>query len=132
MSFKIGRVLSLLLTVDIDAIQFFRNIFVVHSDYVCIYIYIYYLFIFVCVGSEWYIENVFEELDSDNEFFYEPTSGLLYYKPNSTSTDTGNTAAPPPRTVEAPMLAELIVLKGSIEAPVKNVTITGITFTGQR
>ena len=54
-----------------------------------------------------YIENVAEELDYPNEYFFDAASGLLYYFHNATG-------APPPSTVfVTPILSQLFVLEGS-------------------
>ena len=34
-------------------------------------------------GGEWYVENVFEELDSPNEYFYNESTHVLYYYHNA-------------------------------------------------
>mmetsp|Transcript_4480 Transcript_4480/g.11420 ORF Transcript_4480/g.11420 Transcript_4480/m.11420 type:complete len:899 (+) Transcript_4480:19-2715(+) len=74
--------------------------------------------------AEWYIENVEEELDAPNEFFHDVVNSRLLLIYNGTGA--------PPAEVEVPLLTELILLKGTQEAPVKNVSIAGITFTGQK
>ena len=43
-------------------------------------------------GGDWFIENVFEEFDSVNEFFWERATQKLYYYHNGTGT--------PPATAE--------------------------------
>ena len=35
-------------------------------------------------GKEWYVENIFEELDVPGEWFLDKTSMKLYYYPNRT------------------------------------------------
>jgi hypothetical protein len=83
-------------------------------------------------GAEWFIENVIEELDAPNEFYYDKASKELYLFYNGTGT--------PPSSVEVPSLAELIVMQGTKQMtidvaganPVSNVSFEGITFTGQR
>jgi len=74
--------------------------------------------------AEWYISGLIEELDAANEYFYDRDAGKLYLCFNGTGV--------PPSTVEMPGLNELVVLKGTQANPVANVTITGLTFTGQR
>ena len=66
------------------------------------------------------VENVFEELDSDNEFFFDRNTSTLYLIPNGTD-------SPPPATVVASHLHTLVRIKGDQTAPVR-----GITFTGNR
>ena len=41
----------------------------------------------------WWIENVLEELDAPREWFYNQSSKVLYYWPNTTSTSAGVTEA---------------------------------------
>lgn len=36
-------------------------------------------------GSEWYVENIAEELDFPNEYFYDKRTKKLYYVANSTA-----------------------------------------------
>ena len=35
-------------------------------------------------GREWYVENVFEELDVAEEWFYDEETKIIYYSPNGT------------------------------------------------
>ena len=69
------------------------------------------------------VENIFEELDVSGEWYFDKSSSTLYYYPlpgeDPSMTD-----------FEAANLKNLVTLKGSKEEPVKNVTISGITFTG--
>ena len=60
-------------------------------------------------GAEWFVENVMEELDAPNEFFFDKASSSLYLYYNGTGA--------PPSSVEVPMLAELVVVgDGPLEA----------------
>jgi len=36
-------------------------------------------------GGEWYVENIFEELDVANEWFFDESSEVLYMMPNLTA-----------------------------------------------
>ena len=36
------------------------------------------------VGREWYVENIFEELDVAEEWFYDEETKMIYYSPNGT------------------------------------------------
>eukprot|EP00035_Acanthoeca_spectabilis_P012614 m.227837 g.227837 ORF g.227837 m.227837 type:complete len:815 (+) comp15667_c0_seq10:79-2523(+) len=74
--------------------------------------------------AEWYIENVYEELDAPNEFFHDVEGGRLLYIVNGSGA--------PPAQIEVPILNELVILNGSQSSPVERVSISGITFTGQR
>ena len=74
-------------------------------------------------AGEWFIENVAEELDGPNEFFFDPSTRQLDVVVNGTG---------PPGAVLVPTLATLIELRGTQQAPVTNVSIEGITFTQTR
>jgi hypothetical protein len=58
-------------------------------------------------ADEWFIENVFEELDAPGEFFFDADAGALYV--------LFNTSAPPSEVV-VPTLATLIELRGGLAA----------------
>jgi hypothetical protein len=70
-----------------------------------------------------FVENIFEELDAPGEWFYDGNSGILYlYPPKNVNIKTAS--------LERSDLNEIIAIKGTETLPVKNVTITGIYFTG--
>ncbi|MDO6709295.1 right-handed parallel beta-helix repeat-containing protein [Aliiglaciecola sp. 2_MG-2023] len=69
-----------------------------------------------------YVENVFEELDAPNEWFFDKQTKTLYFYP-SQDFDIKNSK------VTVSQSAHLIELRGSINQPVKNIHIQGITFT---
>jgi len=67
------------------------------------------------------IENVFEELDSPKEWFFDKTKNKLYFwKPENIDLATA--------TVEVVHLKHLINIQGTSENPVKNVSIQNIHF----
>lgn len=69
-----------------------------------------------------YVENIFEELDTENEWFYDKkTCTLYYFPPKGTNLKTAK--------VEIPQIAHLFELKGSETKPVKNICIEGLTLT---
>lgn len=68
------------------------------------------------------VENIFEELDESGEWYFDKTSSTLYYYP-LLGEDLSVT------NFEAASLKNLITIKGTSEKPVRNVTISGITFT---
>ncbi|GIZ08768.1 peptide-binding protein [Flavobacterium sp. UMI-01] len=68
------------------------------------------------------VENVFEELDSPGEWFLDKQNHQLYYWPTKA-------VALSDAKVEVAVLKDLVQLKGSLENPVKDVTISGITFS---
>ena len=67
------------------------------------------------------VENIFEELDSENEWFFDADKKKLYLW---ASEEIDLNAA----TVEASTLKHLIEFKGSQENPVNNVKIEGVRF----
>jgi hypothetical protein len=75
---------------------------------------------------------VLEELDAANEFYYDIKNSMLYFYPNATGDATGDVGAKPDSTVVVPTLDTLISIKGTQDAPVKSVTISGIEFTATR
>jgi hypothetical protein len=70
-------------------------------------------------GAEWYIENIMEELDAPNEWFYDETREILYYFPNSSSF---------PDSGIGTLLDQLFAVEGTQDAPVTQVTFTNLTF----
>ena len=69
-------------------------------------------------GAEWYVENIFEELDAPGEWFYNETEQKLYLYPNGTL----------PKEGIGTVLDHAVEVWGSMESPVIHVTITNITF----
>jgi hypothetical protein len=68
-----------------------------------------------------FVENIFEELDTINEWYYNKKTKILYYYP------------PKNRDIrkakfETPQIAHLFEFRGSEANPVKNINITGIKF----
>jgi len=74
-------------------------------------------------GGDFFIENVFEELDYPGEFFYDKKEGLLYVYYNATSG-----TPPPTKNVILPNLKTLIWHEGTQWNPVKNIQHNGITY----
>jgi hypothetical protein len=69
-----------------------------------------------------FVENVFEELDTVNEWYYDKkTKTLYYYPPAGLNIATAK--------IETPQIAHLFEFKGSEKEPVANVIIEGLTFT---
>ncbi|MCM4156952.1 hypothetical protein [Gramella sp. AN32] len=73
-------------------------------------------------SSFYFIENIFEELDVAREWFLDTQSNLLYYYPPA-----GVKLSE--AVVEIPVLKDLIHLKGTSQAPVKNIHFRGFQFT---
>jgi hypothetical protein len=71
-------------------------------------------------GGPFYVSNIFEELDSANEWFLDKTTRTLYFMPNDTM----------PNVFVASQVPCLISVSGSsIEDPVHDVLIQGLTLT---
>ena len=69
-----------------------------------------------------FVENIFEELDSPNEWFYDKKTRILYYfPPKDLNLKTAK--------FETPQIAHLFGFKGSEITPVKNIKIEGLTLT---
>ncbi|UUF12480.1 MULTISPECIES: right-handed parallel beta-helix repeat-containing protein [Flavobacterium] len=69
-----------------------------------------------------FVENIFEELDTINEWFYnKKTKVLYYYPPNGQDIKKAK--------FETPQIPHLIEFKGSETKPVKNIDIEGVTLT---
>jgi hypothetical protein len=71
--------------------------------------------------SRYFVENVFEELDSPGEWFLDKRTNILYYYPEP-GIDL-KTAV-----VEVPCLEHIIHFAGTQTQPVKNINIKGIRF----
>jgi acetyl esterase/lipase len=67
------------------------------------------------------VENVFEELDNPGEWYLDKKTHQLFYWP--VKNVNVNSA-----TFEVSVLKDLIQVVGTLENPVKNITISGITF----
>ena len=66
------------------------------------------------------VENIFEELDAPGEWFHDSQTSTLYYLPPN---NTDLTAA----KVEVVRLRHLVEWKGSIQNPVRSITLQGFT-----
>ena len=74
-------------------------------------------------GGDFFVENVFEELDNPGEFFHNETSGELFLYHNGTGAPAADAV------VVAPQTQVLFNLSGSQWAPVRDVRISGLKFT---
>ncbi|ETO07724.1 hypothetical protein RFI_29663 [Reticulomyxa filosa] len=73
-------------------------------------------------GQEFYVENLFEELDMETEWYFNTSTRILYYYNNKTGPPL------PSDDMEACNLKVLISLIGNMSNPVSNVTIRGIVL----
>ena len=69
-----------------------------------------------------FVENILEELDAPGEWFHDSRAGTLYFYPPK-DTDLKNAR------VEGVRLRQLVEFSGTMEHPVKSVSLRGITFT---
>ena len=69
-------------------------------------------------GAEWYVENIMEELDSPGEWFYDHTTMKLYLYPNGSLPTEG----------VGTVLDEAIGIRGTMDSPVKGITIMNVVF----
>ncbi|MEO8535446.1 MAG: right-handed parallel beta-helix repeat-containing protein [Flavobacterium sp.] len=69
-----------------------------------------------------FVENIFEELDTVNEWFYDKNTKILYYYPPK-HLDLKKAKS------ETPQISHLFEFRGSELNPVKNISIEGITLT---
>lgn len=69
-----------------------------------------------------FVENIFEELDTVNEWFYDKKAKILYYYPTK---DLDLKTA----KFETPQIAHLFEFRGSETNPVRNISIEGLTLT---
>jgi len=69
-----------------------------------------------------FVENIFEELDAPGEWYLDTNKGVLYFIPPQ-GVDIAKAR------VEAVVLKQLIVFRGSISQPVRNIHISGLTLT---
>lgn len=69
-----------------------------------------------------FVENVFEELDADNEWFLDERTSTLYFKAPGGQN-------PNRQKFEAPVLESILTLSGTETNPVHDVNVQGIHFT---
>lgn len=68
--------------------------------------------------ARYYIENVFEELDSPGEWYLDSEKGILYYMP-AAGVDLRHAK------VEAPVLDQVVEMRGSQQDPVRHIRLEG-------
>ncbi|THU40137.1 PDZ domain-containing protein [Niastella caeni] len=69
-----------------------------------------------------FVENVFEELDTANEWFYDKkTKTLYYYPPEGLDINRAK--------FETPQIAHLLEFKGTETNPVRNIAVEGVRLT---
>ena len=69
-------------------------------------------------GADWYVENIIEELDAPNEWFYNETNKILFYFPNGSLPASGIGA----------VIDQIFTIEGTMDVPVKNISLVNVTF----
>ena len=69
-------------------------------------------------GAEWYVENIMEELDAPNEWFYNDTNKVLFNYPNGSLPESGI----------GTVLEQLFTVEGTMDLPVTNISFVNLTF----
>ena len=82
----------------------------------------------VTLGNMYYVDNVFEELDSPGEWYYNQTTNQLFYYP--VNTEQAKTLDS--MTFVVPMLKNIIDIRGFTDDRVKYIRIQGITIRDSR
>ena len=80
----------------------------------------------VGAGSRFFVENVFEELDSPGEWYFDREAGLLYFWPPEGLRLSGCAAA----ELEFDGLACAALLRGTRHHPVRGVRLAGLRIAG--
>jgi len=75
-------------------------------------------------ASEWFIENIFEELDAPNEYFFDAKNQKLYYYFNGSNPDAEFFVATNSRV--------LFNVTGSMDNPIRNTKIQGLKIIDTR
>jgi hypothetical protein len=81
------------------------------------------------LGGNWWIANLFEELDAYDEFYFNPATNVLYVFWNASASAGGNPAQPPPSdlVLMAPQLEVFFNITGT-----SDIVIQGLGFRDQR
>eukprot|EP01062_Namystynia_karyoxenos_P011319 TRINITY_DN14045_c0_g1_i2.p1 TRINITY_DN14045_c0_g1~~TRINITY_DN14045_c0_g1_i2.p1 ORF type:complete len:875 (+),score=181.70 TRINITY_DN14045_c0_g1_i2:105-2627(+) len=81
-------------------------------------------------GQHFYVENIREELDAPQEWYYDEAEGQLYLWPNGTASSK---EALSKADVVVPLLDSVIsILGASASNPAAQITLSGLTFTETR
>ncbi len=78
----------------------------------------------VIVPPRFYVENVKSLMDAPSEWFFDKKLKEISYLP------TSNIANPNTAQVGAPMINQLVEVRGELDKPVRNLRIYGLTFEG--
>lgn len=69
-----------------------------------------------------FVENIFEELDTVNEWFYDKNSKILYFYPQSGSKLSE-------AAIVIPQIKSLVEFRGTENSPIRNINIEDLVFT---
>lgn len=78
------------------------------------------------IGAEYFLLNIFDELDQPTEYFFDNTTQLLYYFPNNTQ--QGQPPSPETDFVAIVQHTLLNVTGASPASPVRNLVVRGLGF----
>ena len=73
------------------------------------------------IESGFYLENVLAFLDEENEYYINSTTGTVYFKP-------ADGADPNDMYTIVPRLEQLLVVSGTYEEPVHDITFRGLNY----
>jgi len=80
-------------------------------------------------AGQWWIENVKEEVDDANEWFFDTEEQMLYFNPNNTDMTSGPSGS---EQWAVPLTRVLFNISGTPDKPVKNVKLSGLTLRDTR
>ena len=79
-------------------------------------------------GSDWFVQNVYEELDDPNEFYFDKQTKVLYVFANETNPQDPPAASKRYVVIPSAHHTLLATDETSKEAPIRNLTIRGLGF----
>jgi hypothetical protein len=82
------------------------------------------------LGGGWFVTNVAQELDSFDEYFFDPATSTLTVFYNASATLNGTAAAPPPAGLV--LMAPQLEVFFNFSAGATDITIDGLGFRDQR
>lgn len=80
-------------------------------------------------SGQWWIENVKEEVDDANEWFFDAEEQMLYYNPNTTDFKSGPSGS---EEWAVTLTRVLFNIEGTQDKPVKNVALRGLILRDTR
>merc|ERR1719359_2665408 len=80
-------------------------------------------------SGQWWIENVKEELDDANEWYFDAKEQMLYYQPNNTDLVSGPSGE---EHWSVPVTRVLFDIRGTQDKPVTKVALKGLILRDAR